>query len=97
MGFKVGQAVTIGEGVNAEDATISAVQGGRTGARITLVAPPKRAHVAGTQVAGSGLLLTAPLLRTHAVGEPVTAELPTPGAANAYSRGNEAIERLARW
>jgi hypothetical protein len=85
-GFAAGQAITIGEGVNGEDAVISAVQGGRSGARITVTAPLGRAHAAGTQIAGSGITLVAPLARAHPDGTPVIAELPTPGAANAYSR-----------
>lgn len=87
MGFKAGQAITIGEGVNGEDAVIAAVQGGRGGARITVTAPLARAHAAGTPVAGSGITLTAPLTRSHPDGTPIRAELPTPGAANVYTRG----------
>ncbi|CAN5761516.1 hypothetical protein BH11PSE6_BH11PSE6_06750 [soil metagenome] len=85
-GFAAGQAITIGAGVDAEDAVVKAAQGGRGGGRITVVAPLGRAYAAGTQVAGSGITLGAPLSRAHAAGAPVTAELPTPGAANAYSR-----------
>ncbi|AJP74471.1 hypothetical protein TS85_12035 [Sphingomonas hengshuiensis] len=86
MGFTPGQAITIGEGAGAETATVKAAQGGRGGGRITVTAPLGRAYAAGTQVAGSGIALTAPLTRSHAAGAPVTAELPTPGAANAYAR-----------
>ena len=85
-GFAAGQAITIGAGVDAEDAVVKAAQGGRGGGRITVVAPLGRAYAAGTQVAGSGITLGAPLNRAHPAGAPVTAELPTPGAANAYSR-----------
>jgi len=84
-GFKQGQAIAIGEGVNVENAVISAVQGGRQGARIIVSSPLGRAHAAGTQVAGSGITLTAALARAHPEGSPVIAEVPTPGGRNVYS------------
>ena len=84
-GFVVGQSITIDSGANQETATIALVQGGRGGARITVTAPLKIAHPAGTPLAGSGITLTTPLVRAHPRGAVVTAELPTPGAANKYS------------
>jgi hypothetical protein len=86
-GFSVGQTITIGEGAGAEDAVVSLIQGGRGGARITVTEPLGRPHAAGTHISGSGITLTAPLTRAHAAGAPVTAELPTPGAANLYAQG----------
>jgi hypothetical protein len=84
-GFVAGQSITIDSGANQENATIALVQGGRGGARITVTAPLKIAHPAGTPVAGSGITLTGPLARAHPAGAVVQAELPTPGAANKYS------------
>ena len=85
-GFKPGQAITIGQGADGEDAIIAAVQGGRYNARIVVSQPLGRAHAVGTPIAGSGVTLSAPLTRAHGDGAPVLAELPTPGAANAYAR-----------
>lgn len=84
-GFVVGQSITIDDGANQETATIALVQGGRGGARITVTAPLKMAHRAEAPLAGSGITLTMSLARAHPRGAVVTAELPTPGAANKYS------------
>jgi len=84
-GFVVGQSITIDSGANEETATIAQVQGGRGGARVTVTAPLKIAHPAGSPVAGSGITLTAPLARAQSRGAVVAAELPTPGAPNKYS------------
>ena len=84
-GFAVGQSIAIGSGANQETTTIAAVQGGRGGARITLTAPLKIAHPAGTPLAGSGITLRAPLVRDHPGGAVVMTDLPTPGTANKYS------------
>ena len=84
-GFVVGQSITIDSGANQETTTIALVQGGRGGARITVTAPLKIAHPAGTPLAGSGITLTTPLARAHPGGAVVTTDLPTPGAANKYS------------
>jgi hypothetical protein len=81
----VGQSITIGSGANQETAGIALVQGGRGGARITLTAPLKVAHPAGTPLAGSGITLTVALAHDHPSGAIVTTDLPTPGAANKYS------------
>jgi hypothetical protein len=84
-GFVVGQSIAIDSGANQETATIAQVQGGRGGARVTVTAPLAIAHPAGAPLAGSGITLTTPLARAHPRGAAVTAELPTPGAANRYS------------
>jgi hypothetical protein len=84
-GFVVGQSLTIDTGASQETATIAQVQGGRGGARITVTMPLKVAHAAGAPVAGSGITLTTSLARDQPRGATVTAELPTPGAANRYS------------
>jgi hypothetical protein len=87
-GFAVGQAVTIGAGANPESATIAAVAGGGRGggATLTLTSPLRSAHAPGTPVSGSGITLATPLLLGHAAGAQVAGGLPTPGAANQYSR-----------
>jgi hypothetical protein len=84
-GFVVGQSITVDSGANEETATITQIQGGRGGARVTVTAPLKVAHPAGTPLAGSGITLTTPLARAHPRGAVVAAEVPTPGAANKYS------------
>ena len=84
-GFVVGQSITIDSGASQETATIAQVQGGRGGARITVTTPLKTAHAAGAALAGSGITLTTPLANAYPRGAVVTAELPTPGAANKYS------------
>jgi hypothetical protein len=71
---------------NQETATIAQVQGGRGGVRITVTAPLKIAHPAGTPLAGSGITLTMPLGRAHPRGTVVPADLPTPGVANKYPK-----------
>jgi hypothetical protein len=81
----VGQPITIGIGASAETGTITQVQGGRGGARITVAMPLTQAHVAETPVAGSGITLSAPIAREHPRGTAVSAEVPTPGAPNRYS------------
>jgi hypothetical protein len=84
-GFSDGQAVTIGIGANAEMAVIASLR--RFGATtITVSAPLHHAHVAGTQVSGSGITLTAATTRAHAIGAQVTDNLSTPGAPNRYDR-----------
>ncbi|UUL81495.1 arabinofuranosidase catalytic domain-containing protein [Sphingomonas qomolangmaensis] len=85
-GFGAGQAITISQGADAEEAVVKARQNGRDGSRITLTAPLARAYAVGTRVSGSGITLRTPLQRAHAAGAAVRAELPTPGAANAYTR-----------
>jgi hypothetical protein len=91
VGFGPGQTITIGSGASQETAVIVAATGpgrggpGRGGAGATItVAALKNAHAAGTQVAGSGITLAAPLTRAHANGVQLTSDLPTPGAPNRY-------------
>ncbi len=86
VGFSAGQTISIGDGADAEDAVIRLAQGGRSGARITVTEPLGRPHATGSKVSGSGITLVMPLARDHGAGEAVTAELPTPGAANLYSK-----------
>jgi hypothetical protein len=84
FGFRPGQTIVIGEGADAETATVAA--GGRRGApAVTIDAPLKNAHPAGTQVAGTGITLTSALTRAHASGASVADHMPTPGAPNQYT------------
>jgi hypothetical protein len=89
-GFVAGQSITIGSGADEEAAVIAQVQGGRGGARITVTMPLKLAHPAGAPLAGSGITITTPLVGTHPRGAVVTAEVPTPGAANKYANARAA-------
>jgi non-reducing end alpha-L-arabinofuranosidase len=95
MGFTAGQAITIGSGADQETAVVSAT--GRVfgpggpgapggGATITVAEPLKLAHAAGALVAGTGLTLEAGLAKAHESGAQVGVGLPTPGAANKYSK-----------
>ena len=85
-GFAPGQSITIGSGADQEVAVIATAGGGRGGARLAVTTPLRLAHGAGTPVSGSGITLAAPLAKAHAAGAAVVTELPTPGAANRYSR-----------
>jgi non-reducing end alpha-L-arabinofuranosidase len=84
-GFTPGQTITIGNGADREIAVVAAASGGRGGARLTITAPLKMPHAAGVQISGSGITLAGALATTHASGDVVTTDLPTPGAANKYS------------
>ncbi len=88
VGFSAGQTITIDSGGKSETAVVaSTVGGGRGGAaRITVTAPLKSVHMAGTEVSGSGITLTTPLSQAHASGSLVVGSVPTPGAANNYSQ-----------
>jgi hypothetical protein len=44
------------------------------------------AHAAGSDVSGTGITLTTPLLLAHGSGTLVSNGTPTPGAANKYYR-----------
>ncbi len=84
FGFRPGQTITIGEGADQETATVAA--GGRRGApAVTIDAPLKNAHAAGTQVAGTGITLTSALTRAHTSGSQIADDVPTPGAPNKYT------------
>ena len=93
-GFTAGQTITIDSGANQEAAVVALTTGGRggrgggpgAGATITVAAPLKSAHAAGTQVSGSGITLTAALNQAHASGAQVAGNVPTPGAPNKYYR-----------
>ncbi|HWC97357.1 MAG TPA: arabinofuranosidase catalytic domain-containing protein [Candidatus Sulfopaludibacter sp.] len=81
FGFVAGEAIN----VDGEPAVVAAIAGrGRGGGSITVSAPLKAGHAAGSLVAGSGITLTAPLTKSHEVGTPVTNSLPTPGGPNQY-------------
>ena len=94
MGFTTGQTITVDSGANQETAVVASTTGGRggrgggpgAGATITVAAPLKSAHAAGTQVSGSGITLTAALTQAHASGAQVAGNVPTPGAPNKYDR-----------
>jgi len=88
IGFSAGQSITIDSGAKTETAVVaSAAGGGRGGAaRITVTAPLTSAHAVGAQVSGTGITLTTGLSQAHASGAPVVGSVPTPGAANQYSR-----------
>ena len=93
-GFSAGQTITIDSGANQETAVVAATTGGRgggpgrggAGATITVTAPLKSAHAAGTQVSGSGITLTTALTKAHANLAQVASSVPTPGAPNQYYR-----------
>ena len=95
-GFTAGQTIAIDNGGSAETAVVVSSAGGRGGgggrggpppaATITVAAPLAFAHVAGSQVSGTGITLTAPLSRAHASGAPVATNAPTPGSSNKYIR-----------
>ena len=93
--FRAGQVIKVGN----EEVTIESVVQGRRpqgmaftpGApmqvppsTINLVSPIRGSFGAGTQVAGTGVTLAAPLKAAHPVGTPMTDNVPTPGAPNAY-------------
>jgi hypothetical protein len=83
IGFRDGETITIGSGTDQETASIVSVHPwGDT--LITLSKPLTHAHDKDTAVYGSGITLSAPLASKHAVGSPVSDNLPTPGAPNRY-------------
>jgi hypothetical protein len=84
-GFAPGQSIAIGDGADQEAATVATAAGGRGGARLTVTAPLKLRHAAGTPVSGSGITLTQALAKAHGNGSPIVTDLPTPGAPNRYS------------
>ena len=90
QGFRAGQAIKIGQ----ENAVIESVVPARRqyGAptnvippsTINLVNPITLVHIPGQQVAGTGVTLAEPLKASHAAGIPMTDNVPSPGAPNAY-------------
>ncbi|NJD10581.1 MAG: alpha-N-arabinofuranosidase [Gemmatimonadetes bacterium] len=93
-GFSPGQSITIDSGANLETVVIASVNGGRPGfgnnpaqpATITVTSPLAKEHAVGAQVSGTGITLTSALTRGHEAGALLANNLPTPGAANQYSR-----------
>ncbi|MEP6961536.1 MAG: arabinofuranosidase catalytic domain-containing protein [Acidobacteriota bacterium] len=88
-GFASNQTISVGTAANLETAVIASAVGGARGgsASITVTAPLRSLHAAGTQVSGSGITLGTALSKAHASGAQVTNNLPTPGAPNQYARG----------
>jgi len=91
VGFTPGQTITIDSGANLETAVVVANNGGGRGGQapgpsVTVAAPLARAHLPGAQISGSGVTIMGGLTRAHASDAPVAANVPTPGAANQYSR-----------
>ena len=97
-----GQTITIDSGTNQETAVVASISGGRGGrgggfgggrgpgvTSITVSAPLNIAHAVGAQVSGSGITLTAALTKAHENGAQVAGYIPTPGAANQYSRRSQ--------
>jgi hypothetical protein len=84
-GFSKGQTIKIDNGANAETAVVSSIRA-RGSATITVAEPLAHDHPAGTQISGSGISLTTPLIRTHTRGAQVSDNVPTPGAPNQYTR-----------
>ena len=95
QGFRAGQVIKIGN----EEVTIESVVQGRRpqgmpmtpgavmqmpASTINLTTPIRGSFGAGTQVAGTGVTLAAPLKAAHAMGSPFTDNVPSPGAPNAY-------------
>jgi non-reducing end alpha-L-arabinofuranosidase len=95
-GFTAGQAITIGTGADQETAVVTSIgrifgpggpgAGGPPRSMLNLEAPLAREHASGVPVTGTGITLTAPLARAHDSGAHVGVSLPTPGAANKYSK-----------
>ncbi len=81
FGFEDGQTVTVGEGAEAETVAVASIRRFGGGA-IVVAAPLKQAHIAGSQVSGTGLTLGSALTRAHAAGAQVGVSLPTPGTPN---------------
>ncbi len=75
VGLSAGQAITTGDGADAEDAVIKLAQGGRAGARITVTEPPG--------------CLYARARRFRAVASPLAAP-PTPTTARGAGDGGAA-------
>ena len=82
-GFSEGQTITIDSGANAETAVVASIARFPAPA-IHVKAGLKQGHAAHTQISGTGITLSAPLVRAHAIGAQVTDNAPTPGAPNRY-------------
>jgi len=98
-GFNIGQTIKIDNESNQENSIVSSIAIARRrfgGQRnnspmdtIIVAEPLKFAHIVGVPVSGSGIILTAPLNKTHASGSPVASNVPTPGEPNLYIRKNK--------
>jgi hypothetical protein len=98
QGFNAGQTITIGQGASSETAVVSSIaaarrrrgfggggfNGGMPLDTLIVTAPLTRTHIAGVQVAGTGITFKAALTRDQDAGTPVTAGIPTPGMPNKY-------------
>ena len=94
-GFSAGQTISIDSETNLETAVVASVsgrgsrgggRGGPGGGSITIAAALTMAHAGGAQVSGTGIILTTALTKAHASGTQIADYVPTPGAANLYSR-----------
>jgi hypothetical protein len=86
MGFAAGQTILVGSGAEQETAVVASVTFGFRNSSITIAAPLKSAHTAGTAVSGTGITLKSALTKAHGSGTQVALTLPTPGAPNQYVR-----------
>jgi len=96
QGFSTGQTINIDGGANFESAVVASISAARRrfgGAgstvpldTIKITTPLKFAHIAGTQVSGSGITITAPLTQSHERGVLISGNVPTPGKPNQYIR-----------
>jgi len=85
IGFNEDQAILIDTGANIETAVIASVTRFPAPA-INIKGTLSHAHGAHTPISGTGITLSAPLTREHAIGAQVTDNVPTPGAPNRYHR-----------
>jgi hypothetical protein len=96
QGFNTGQTITVDNGAKSETALVASIAAGRrrfVGGgfnipmdTIRVAAPLTKAHAMGTQVSGSGITLTTPLIMSHDNGTVVASDFPTPGKPNQYTR-----------
>ena len=92
--FDEGQYITIDDGENLETVVIESLARGRRRFgqsnnnpidTIKIKTPLTISHNTGVQISGSGITLTAPLIKDHTNGSPVTSNAPTPGQPNQYA------------
>ena len=83
MGFVEGQQAILGNGADAESVVVKAVSR-RPNPHLTLSAPTRASHAAGTEAAGTGLILALPLKAAHEQASGVGGHAATPGAPNHY-------------
>jgi len=84
-GFRPGQTISVGSGTNYETAVVVSTTRFRD-ATITVSAPLTSPHAVGSQLSGTGITLTSPLVREHASEAHVIDSASTPGAPNHYYR-----------